>query len=429
MWKPTLNRREFLQLSAGGVTTTSFSGWLNVLATRAAEAKQPPRKRCVLLWMDGGPPHMDTVDMKPDARDGYRGPWRPIQTSVNGIQICEHFPQLAKLMQQVVIVRSMSTVEGDHHQGKYNLRTGYRLGPMTHPSMGAIVSQELGDPEAALPNYVAVQAVDSRLTPGPRYYGAGYLGPRHEPLYLPEASAGVENLVANVPAAQFDRRISLLEEMEQSFQNAHQATVSGAHHTTVRRAVTLMRDGRSRAFDITQESQATRDRYGNSRTGQACLLARRLIEAGVQFVEVIQGGWDGHLNNFERVKTRGGMIDTGMSSLMNDLKDRGLLDETLIIWMGEFGRTPRINSNAQPGRDHYPRAWSLMLMGGGVKGGQVIGRTDRDGATVEDHPVSAKDFMATVCGLLNIDPARTNQAQGRPIRIVERDANPIAGLR
>ncbi len=418
-WTPS--RRELLKLSAAGIVTTSFSGWLNVLAARAAQAGQAPRKRCVLLWMDGGPSHKDTFDLRPGTDHG--GPYRAIPTSVPGIQISEHLPQFARLVQHAAIIRSMSTGEGAHARAKYNLHTGYRegVGGLTYPSIGSIAAQQIGNADAALPNYVSI---------GNRSYGAGFLGPRYEPLTVADPTRGVENLRAFVGSGQFDARYGLLEELESAFQRTHHAPVGDAHQTTYRRAVTLMRDEGTRAFDITQETAATRQRYGSTRFGEGCLLARRLIESGVTFVEVNLGGWDTHQNNFDRVRQLSGQLDPAMSALVSDLRDRGLLDSTLVVWMGDFGRTPRINQRgAQPGRDHYPRAWSSVLVGGGIRGGQVVGRTDAEAATVTDRPVSTIDFMATVCRILGIDHNLQNQApNGRPVRIVDRGSNPIAGL-
>jgi uncharacterized protein (DUF1501 family) len=241
---------------------------------------------------------------------------------------------------------------------------------------------------------------------------------------------GVENLRPAVAQGQFNSRVGLLEEMEQSFHRTYSADSANAHRTTYQRAVTLMMDRGARAFDISQEPAASRSTYGSGRFADGCLMARRLIETGVKFVEVTLGGWDTHQNNFERVRQLSAQVDPAMSALISDLRERGLLDSTLVIWMGEFGRTPRINNRgAQPGRDHYPRAWSSVLFGGGVRGGQVIGRTDAEAATVTERPVSTIDFMATVCRILGIDFTKMNQTQnGRPVRIVDRGANPVTQL-
>jgi hypothetical protein len=368
--------------------------------------------------MDGGPSHKDTFDLKPGTANG--GPYRQIATSVNGIQISEHFPQFARQMQHAAIVRSMSTPEGAHGRAKYNLHTGYREGQggLVYPSIGAIVGKELGRQESPLPNFVSI---------GNRSYGSGFLGPRHQPLVVTDPTRGVENLRPFVANSQFNNRVGLLEELEAGFNRENPSNVGNAHRTTYQRAVSLMRDQGARAFDISLEPSNVRSAYGSSRFGEGCLLARRLVETGVSFVEVTLGGWDTHQNNFARVQQLSGQVDPAMSALINDLRTRGLLDTTLVIWMGEFGRTPRINARgAQPGRDHYPRAWSLVMAGGGIRGGQVIGRTDAEGATVTDRPVSPLDFLATVCRVLGIDYNKQNQAaNGRPVRIVDRGANPI----
>jgi hypothetical protein len=415
-----LSRRDALKLAAAGVTSVSLSGWFNVLASRAAVAPTK-HKSCILLWMDGGPSHKDTFDLKPGTKDG--GPFKAIDTSVPGIQISEYFPKFARLMQHAAILRGMSTGEGAHQRAKYNLHTGYRegVGGLTYPSIGSIVSAELGKSEFTLPNYVSV---------GNRSYGAGFLGPQHQPLVVADPARGVENLRPFVDGSRFDGRVTLLEEMESAFHRNYGAEAGDAHHTTYQRAVTLMKSKEAKAFDLSLEPSAGKDAYGSSKFGQGCLLARRLIEAGVSFVEVGLGGWDTHQDNFDRVKNLSGQVDPALSALVADLKSRGLLDSTLVIWMGDFGRTPKINARgAKPGRDHYPRAWSSVMVGGGIKGGQVIGKTDKEGATVVDRPISVLDFMASVCTILGINPNKQNNTPiGRPIRIVDKGAKPISEL-
>ncbi|HEY7428922.1 MAG TPA: DUF1501 domain-containing protein [Gemmataceae bacterium] len=417
MWN--LSRRDWLKLSAAGVSAVSLSGWLKVLASRAA-GTTAKHKSCILLWMDGGPSHKDTFDMKPGTKDG--GTFKPIDTAVPGIQISEHFPKFAQVMNHAAILRGMSTGEGAHGRAKYYMHTGYKEGQggLTYPSLGSIVSAEIGRPDAAMPNYVAVG----------RSYGAGFLGARHAPLVVNDAARGVENLKPMVNGGHFDDRLGLLQEMEQAFYRDYKADASADHRTTYQRAVTLMQSKEAKAFDLSQEPAASREAYGSSRFGNGCLLARRLVEAGVSFVEVTLGGWDTHQDNFDRVKRLSQQVDPAMTALVTDLKQRGLLDSTLIVWMGEFGRTPRINARgAKPGRDHYPRAWSTVLAGGGIKGGQVIGKTDKEGATVVERSISAVNFLATVCELLGIDWKKQNNTPiGRPIRIVEKGASPIKEL-
>jgi hypothetical protein len=415
-----LSRRDFFRMSAAGVATTSLSGWLPVLAARAAESGIQ-HKACILLWMEGGPSHKDTFDMKPGTKDA--GEFKPIPTSVPGIQISEHFPKFAQQVQHAAILRGMSTGEGAHERARVYLHTGYKVGVggLVYPSLGAIVSSELGREDAALPNFVSV---------GNRSYGAGFLGPHHQPLVVADAAKGVENLRPLVGTQEFGDRVGLLDEMEKSFLRTYKAPAGTDHRTTYERAVRLMRSKEAKAFDLDQESASARKAYGETKFGDGCLLARRLVEAGIPFVEVTSGGWDTHQDNFDRVKKLSGEVDPALSSLVKDLQDRGLLDSTLIIWMGEFGRTPKINSRgAKPGRDHYPRAWSTVLVGGGIKGGQAIGKTDAEGAEVVERPVSAVNFMATVCKALDIDYTKMNQTPiGRPVRIADRGAEPVAEL-
>lgn len=415
-----LSRRDALQLAAAGVSSLSLSGWFNVLAHGAA-AQGKKARACILLWMDGGPSHKDTFDLKPGTKDG--GPYKEIATSVPGIKISEYFPQFATLMPHAAILRGMSTGEGAHPRAKYNLHTGYREGQggVSYPSIGSIVARELGRPEFPLPSYVSV---------GNRSYGAGFLGSKYQPLAVADASRGVENLHPQIATSAFDGRVDLLEQMEKAFHRDYQAGAGVAHHTTYQQAVAMMKSKEAKAFDLSLEPASVRKAYGGTRFGDGCLLARRLIETGVSFVEVSLGGWDTHQNNFDRVKELSGQVDPALAALVRDLKERGLLDSTLVIWAGDFGRTPKINSRgAKPGRDHYPRAWSTLLVGGGIKGGQVVGKTDAEGATVVERPIPTIDFLATICSVLGINYNRTNTtSNNRPVRVVDKGAKPIVEL-
>jgi hypothetical protein len=414
-------RRDFLRFSAAGAALASASGWFDVLAAQAAGAPRK-HKSCILLWMEGGPSQKDTFDLKPGTKNA--GEFKPIATSVPGIQISEHFPKLARQMQHAAILRSMSTPEGGHARAKYYMHTGYRegIGGLTYPSLGAIASAEVGDPDFPLPNFVSV---------GNHAYGAGFLGTRYQPLLVTDPNRGVANLAPLDGMRQFGKRVGLLEGLDADFARLKNATVVNDRQTTYRRAVTLMRSKEARAFDLSLESATARAAYGNSRFGEGCLLARRLVEVGVPFVEVFHGGWDTHANNFPQVKKLSQEVDPAMSALIHDLKDRGLLDSTLVIWMGEFGRHPSITSKNgnSAGRQHYPRAWTTVLAGGGIRGGQVIGKTDKEGADIVEKPISGPDFLASVCKVLGINFAKQNQTPiGRPIRIVEKGAVPIKEL-
>ena len=414
-----LSRRDALKLAAG-VSAFSLSGWFGTLAQGVA-AQKTKTKRCVLLWMDGGPSHKDTFDLKPGTENG--GPFKAIDTSVPGIQISEHFPKFAPLMKHAAILRGMSTGEGAHGRAKYNMHTGYREGQggVVYPSLGAIAAKELGREEFPLPSFVSV---------GNRSYGAGFIGTRYQPLVVNDPTRGVENLKPLAGGSGFDGRVDLLDQMEKAFERDYKAGAATAHRTTYDRAVTLMKSKEAKAFDLSLEPASSRKAYGETRFGEGCLLARRLIETGVTFVEVALGGWDTHQNNFERVKALSATVDPAMSSLVTDLKDRGLLDDTLVIRMGEFGRTPKIFTRANtPGRNHYPRAWSTVMVGGGIKGGQVVGKTDQDGASVVERPINALDFMATVCTALGIDSTKQNTTpNNRPIRIVDKGAKVVEEL-
>jgi hypothetical protein len=400
------------------------------LPTLAAGAggERGRRKACIVLWMTGGPSHLDTFDLKPDARAEVRGEFRPIATSVPGIQISEHFPRFARLLRHAAILRSMSTQEADHQLASYHLHTGYqsRAGGIAFPAMGAIASQQLGRDDFPLPNYAVIGLGPQDGT------HAGFLGARHQPLFVPDPARGVENLSANVAAPRFDRQYQLLTELERSFYRSHQAPAAQAHALTLESSVRMMRAREVQAFELARETDATRDRYGRTSFGQGCLLARRLIEVGVPFIEVNMGqgndGWDTHVNNFPRTRTLSAQVDAGMSALIEDLRDRNLLDNTLVVWMGEFGRSPQITTGG--GRNHHARAWSTVLSGGGIRGGQIIGRTDATATAVSERPISVVDFMATLCRILAIDPTRNNLSpDGRPVRVVDdRNVTPIREL-
>ncbi len=413
-------RRRFLQASSLGVGSIALSGWMGVLADRvqaAAPAAKKP-KSCILIWSEGGASHKDTLDLKPDSKGA--GDFKPIKTSATGIEISEHLPKLATHMHEGVLVRSMSTPEGAHARARYHLHTGYREGQggLTYPSLGAIAACELGSDKAAMPNFVSI---------GGRSFGAGFLGPKYQPLMVQDATRGVQDLKSLVSDKQFANRTGLLEEMEKAFYHDYQTEATVDHKTTYERAVKLMQSKEAKAFDITAEPAASKSKYGSGKFAEGVLMARRLVEVGVPFVEVSLGGWDTHLDNFDRVKNLSGQVDGAVSALLADLKDRGLLDTTLVIWMGEFGRTPNINTRgAKPGRDHYPKAWSLAMFGGGLMGGRVVGKTDKEGATVAERPVKTGDFLATVCEVLGIDHTKDNEAvSGRPIKIVDKGNNPF----
>jgi hypothetical protein len=437
-------RREWLQMAAG-VSFCSASGWFEALA--ADTRQHPQRKRsCILLWMPGGPSQLDTFDPKPGHANG--GPFKAIATSARGMQISEHLPKLAKHMDRAAVIRSMFTKEGDHNRATTLMRTGYLpQGPIRYPSFGSLFSKELMEPASEMPAFVSIAPSNFFAT------GPGFLGPQFAPMVVgngrdPAAAAGqqmaqqsteqefgpplrVENLdsPAGVTTTHADARLGLLKDLDRDFFAHRPGVPVTSHLSAYERAVRLMRAKGSEAFDLDEEPRELRLKYGKNQFGQGCLLARRLIERGVPFVEVsLSGGqpaaWDTHIDNFKAIAGLSESLDAGWAALVEDLQDRGMLDSTLIVWMGEFGRTPKINPNN--GRDHFPLAWSTVLMGGGIHGGQVIGKTAADGMSVVDRPVGVGDFLATICGGLGIDPSKQNVSNvGRPIRIIDPKSSPI----
>lgn len=440
----SLSRRDWLRLTGAGVVGYSLSGWFGALANAAGN--DPRRRRsCILLWMNGGPSQLDTFDPKPGHENG--GPFGAIPTATPGIRISEHLPRLARSMNDLAIIRSMSTREADHGRATYQMRTGYPpTGPVQYPTLGSLVSKELGDPDAELPNFVSIAPYAFF---SPAAYGPGFLGPRYAPLVLadnqqlvpvPGQQSNYEDNLrvpdleppAEVGGQRSLSRTRLLDDVEQDFIENRPALPSQSHRSAYQRAVTLMRSGARRAFDLDVEPARVRDRYGRNLFGQGCLLARRLIERGVPFVEVSLGsaegvtlGWDTHLGNFDAVRRLSALLDPAWASLMEDLKSRGLLESTLVVWMGEFGRTSRINP--QGGRDHWPNAWTTLLGGGGIRGGQVYGRTSDGGDSVTGgRAIGTGDFISTIARALGIDGDRQNLSNvGRPIRIVEPNSTPI----
>lgn len=419
---PILSRRGFLGTVPVGLAAGSM--WLQTLAARAAAGGAKPPKSCILLWMTGGPSHIDTFDLKPDAPSEIRGEFEAIDTSVAGIRISEHFPRLATQMKHAAIIRSMTTPESDHQLASYHVHTGYqqRAGGVPFPALGAVASAELGRADFALPSYVVVGTGSRSGTT------SGFLGQQHQPLYVATPARGVEYAASLVDDESFDRRSALLTKLERSFYDRYQAPASQAHAIALAASRRLMRAPELKAFDLSADARA--EAYGSTPFGQGCLLARRLVEAEVPFIEVNmrQADWDTHQGNFPRTKALSLEVDAAMTTLVEDLAERGLLENTLIVWMGEFGRSPQITSGG--GRNHHPKAWSSLLIGGGIKGGRIVGKTNDTAAEVADRPVTIGDFLATVCRALEIDDKKENRPVGvnRPIRIVEKAEHPLTEL-
>ena len=439
------HRRDLLRLAGLGLVGGSMSGWLPLMADQLAQ--NPKRRRhCVLLWMVGGPSQTDTFDMKPGHANG--GEFREISSSVPGLRLSENLLQLAAQAQHLGVVRSLSTAEGDHSRATYLIRTGRpQNGPVRYPAIGAALAKAIGDEESELPNYVSIAP---SIGFNPAAYSSGFLGPRYaaatvgasNPFVGGEADDGSESgfatlkldhlqTPAGIDANRVAGRRDLWETLQAGFLAHHPTAAPLAHDTLYRRTMRLMNSRIAEAFDLSQESDTVREAYGRGRFGQGCLLARRLIEYGVPFIEVSLGGegngpgWDTHDNNFPAVKRLSQELDAGWGSLMRELAERDLLESTTILWMGEFGRTPGINERA--GRDHHPAAWSCVFAGGGIAGGQAYGNSGRDGVMVTDGKVGIGDVLATLCSALGVDPMTENfTEEGRPLYIAE--GTPIRDL-
>lgn len=421
-----LPRRRFLSGLTASLAGLGMTPWMPALAQAATEER---KRHCILLWMTGGPSQLDTFDMKPGHANG--GTFKEIATSAPGLRFSEHLPRLAKQGEHLAVMRGLSTAEGDHGRGSYLMRTGRRPeAEIRYPTLGSIISKELADDEAALPNYINVNAF---LEFDATAYDSGFLGPRYAPLMVRSrnrqtvatnfAELGVDHLKipGGVSPRNAEARLKLLEGIQADLVGGHPGGPLKSHHATLERAIRLMGSDAGKVFDLSDESVETRTKYGPGAFGQGCLLARRLIERGVSFVEVALGDagrWDTHNDNFSAVQQLSAELDAGWGSLMEELSERGLLESTTILWMGEFGRTPQINGGG--GRDHYPNAWSAVLAGGGIRGGQAHGRTGADGMNVEEGQIGVGDLLATLCGALGIDHRRQNVSDiGRPFRLAE----------
>ncbi|MBY0589548.1 DUF1501 domain-containing protein [bacterium] len=396
-----VSRRLFLKTVAAA--SAAGLGMQDRLALAADELRSHG-KAMIVLWMQGGPTQFETLDLKSHSQ------CKPIATAIPGIEIAEHFPRTAKLMNHFCVVRSMTNKEGNHARASYQLHTGYLpLGGVKHPGLGALIAKEIGPATSELPSFVSVN--------GPSQ-GSGFLPVTYAPFQVADPARMPENTSLPVTEARYSRRLKLLSKLERGyFERVAPASVQD-HQKLIEQAASLVRSQKLEAFDIAKEPDKIRSAYGDSEFGQGCLLARRLIEAGVTFVEVQLGNWDTHFDNANRVANLAGQCDPGMEALVDDLKQRGMLDSTLVVWMGEFGRTPKVN--VRDGRDHFPRAFSMMMAGGGIPGGQVIGKTDATGSVVDDRPVSVPDLLTTFCRRLGIDPTKENIGPlNRPLKIVD----------
>jgi hypothetical protein len=416
-----ISRRDFIRVGALGFVGLSLTDMLRLQAASADGGASAKAKSVIILWMDGGPPQHDTWDPKPNAPADIRGEFKAIGTKADGVQICELLPKMAKQMDKVALLRTVAHNEGAHERAQHLLLTGWHpLPSLVYPSMGSVVSKELG-PVGALPPYVAIPS--SSFASG--YGGAGYL----EAAFNPFSVGGDPNnakftvrdvaLPDGVTVDRFDGRRTLLQALDSTFKRFDGMPVRTSRSAFYTRAYDMISSPQAKkAFNIAEEPAKVRDRYGRTPFGQSCLLARRLVEAGVRFVNVSMGGWDTHSDNFKQLKDHlMTPLDDGYSALVEDLHQRGLLESTLVVWMGEFGRTPHVNQLA--GRDHWPDTSCVLLSGAGIRGGQVIGASDAEGGKPVDRKVAPEEIAATIYQKLGIDWQKEYVTpQNRPVKIL-----------
>lgn len=402
-----MSRRHFATHLAGAATMFGASLSLGHSLAVHADTLKKNRKSCILLWMGGGPSSIDIWDLKPGTDNG--GPFRPISTT-GDVQVSEHMPLMAKQMHHMAIVRSMSTREADHNRGRYYMHTGYVPdASIDYPSYGAVISHQLLSqrPDLQIPPFIAVGGASE---------GPGFLGMAYAPFNVSN-NGRVRNLEGTIGNERLMQRKVALSMIEDSFIGQKRGNSAVEHKKILEKTYDFLGSRQREAFKVESESEEMKELYGKNNFGQGCLLARRLVEAGAPFVEVDLGGWDNHEGIFQTLqRDRLPTLDKAMAALTMDLEQRGLLEDTVIVWMGEFGRTPRINAGA--GRDHFARAWSVVVGGGGIKGGQAIGATSSDGMEVVTEPYSAEDLMASVCKALGISLETTfTSRSGRPMKI------------
>ncbi|MDX1961527.1 MAG: DUF1501 domain-containing protein [Pirellulales bacterium] len=404
-----MSRRHFMSHVAGAsaLMAAPAINFTNTLMVNAQDMRQK-HKAAILLWMGGGPSTIDLWDLKPGAPTG--GQFKPIATSADGVQICEHLPEMAKLMKHMSIVRSMSTREADHGRGRYYMHTGYVPNPnIEHPGYGSVIAHELVDqvPYLEIPPFVSV---------GGGSVGPGFLGMTWAP-FVVNANGDVRDLNMGLNGKQLALRRAMLDSMESNFIAQNRGPAALDHLNVQKKTWNLMTSKQMDAFRVNNEPQAVRDRYGMTGFGRSCLMARRLVEVGVPFVEVDLGGWDNHNNIFPTLQNQKlPEMDKAMSALVGDLVERGMWQDTVVIWMGEFGRTPRINGAA--GRDHWARSWSVVVGGGGFKQGLAVGQTNSDGTEVTSEAYTSQDLMASVLKALDISLETTfTSKNGRPMKI------------
>lgn len=414
-------RRSFLKAGALAFGGLSMSSLFRAQAAAAAEGAAAKDLSVILIWQGGGPSHLDMWDLKPQAPSEFRGTFNPIKSNLDGYQVCEHMPNIAKVCDKLTILRSVTHPDGGHESASHFLLTGYKptndIPAQEVPSYGSIVGHELGPRQAGFPAYVSVPTT-------PRSAAAGYLGVANNPFEThgdPNSNEfKVRNLRAagNITQERMQNRQELLKHFDKLRRDADASGVIGGMDAFSQQAFELVTSPKvQEAFDLSKEDAKLRETYGRHTWGQSALLGRRLVEAGVRFVTLNMGGWDTHNNNFEELKKKLPTFDQAYAALIDDLHQRGQLDKTLVLVWGEFGRTPRINATA--GRDHWPNVFSVVMAGGGLKKGIVLGESDARAEFPKERPITPQDVLATMYHKLGINREKSfNNEADRPVEIL-----------
>jgi uncharacterized protein (DUF1501 family) len=414
-----VHRRAFLRRLATTAAAGSLAvGWRDLVMARASELRKAGRAM-ILLWMDGGPSQFETFNPKPGSK--FQGPAGAIPTSVPGVWFGEHWPHTSRVMDKMCLVRSMVSTEKDHDRAIKLVKTGYPVTPaVDYPTWGSVMSMEMGRADEELPAFVRI----GRPRIATRDVTSGILGAKYSWFEIAEPGQLPPDVRPIIGNDVLRRRLALTDRLDAEFARAGGAAAVAEKRAVYERTARFVTSPKLRHFDLSREPPRLREAYGKSRFGQGCLLARRLVEAGVPFVEVFSSGtvndqgWDTHKNGFAENPILAAETDSGYATLLADLAGRGLLDSTLVVWMGEFGRTPKFKPDG--GREHYAEGWLAALSGAGVRGGQVIGATDKDGVKVTDRPVTVQDLFATFCEALGLDPSKEyTTAEARPVKLVE----------
>ena len=425
--KDPFTRRAFVTGAAKSILGVGMLPALGNLASASAMPGIPmatggKAKSVIYLYMSGGMSHIDTFDTKPGAET--QGPVESIKTKADGVQVSEFFPKLADQMHNVALINSMNSTQGAHAQGNYFMHTSYFLrGTIKHPDMGAWATKHLGKANEGLPANIKIGGASEGL-------GGGFLESEFAavPIGNPEAGLQYSKMADGITNSRFGRRMRKLKAMNEGFAKQYNTKEARAYASMYDEAVTLMKSKDLKVFDLTEETDEVRNRYGRNPFGQACLLARRLTENGVRFIEVNNGGWDTHGDNFGRVEEKGAVLDQALASLLADLESSGKLEETLVVVATEFGRTPKIFSERDNGRNHYPQAFSCLLAGGGIKGGLKYGKTDEEGREVVEDMVVVPDFNATIAHAMGIPlDKKTMSPSMRPFTVADK-GEPILDL-